>query len=238
MLKKTTLICTCTVALILFALAIAAYRSFPAYSDERPGSHACESASNPVPVKRLSGESSDPFLFQGRTVSGDAQLYGRYRRSINRFPDLTSCLYESEPHANSPDVRLFAWQKIHSVEDAEVCMFRVFSSIGDPHKAKEWLIGQGFADAEQDIVPASVMRLSGLSQGEELPGVLVVASWPIDMCGYKFRESWPQRLSYKLAELFPALSYMGVLKPYSLSVGVTFTAGSRVDTVQATYNIL
>src|SRR4051794_21542859 len=67
---------------------------------------ACKVNAEPVVYKRLSSEKSDPFMVLGRPLSereGHPD-YKMLRNAVNMFPDVQSCLVESERGAYSPNL--------------------------------------------------------------------------------------------------------------------------------------
>jgi hypothetical protein len=102
------------------------------------------------------------------TTSTDMNV-GHYA-ALRRFPDLASCLW-GRRDLSSESLERFAWNRIDIDEEAEVCLFRVMSSLGGPAKAVDWFRSQGL---RASIAPEIV---TGVTDS------LVYASWSISNRG-------------------------------------------------------
>src|SRR4051812_19154070 len=62
------------------------------------GSKICKGDTQPILFKRLSDERNFPFLLFGRSLSTwkERSDYYQYLEAISRFPDVRSCLMDSE----------------------------------------------------------------------------------------------------------------------------------------------
>lgn len=94
-------------------------------------------------VLRLSRESEFPFRFLGRTIS-DENVARRYGHSVRKLPSVQSCLIGDEISNARPDLTEIDWSKIQSLEDANVCLFRIASSYGKIDSFQSWLEFNGF----------------------------------------------------------------------------------------------
>ncbi len=95
-----------------------------------------------IPYNRLTDEVSYPFQQSypaqyNYSPSLDAKR--DHNPPIRKFPDVRACLIKSEQKKETPDLRLINWDKIRTVTDADVCTWRIFSSLGAPERAREWL---------------------------------------------------------------------------------------------------
>lgn len=93
----------------------------------------------PFPYKLLSSEESVPFLKHGKPPIKD-----EHKVAVKRWPGVRSCLVESERKKQKPDIRRIDWGQLYTVEEADVCLFRIFSSIGSMKGSIEWLLFHGF----------------------------------------------------------------------------------------------
>jgi hypothetical protein len=142
--------------------------------------------------------------------------HAEYRAAAARFPDVTSCLFDSERQKKAPNLALFDWNKIKSNEEAEVCMFRVFSSIGGVEGASKWLESQGFKIWSIEK-PTSIME----QRGQKDSDTQIYASWSIKECGERFR--YRGILYEALANTF--------LHAHTFSVGARFGADGEPNMI-------
>ncbi|HEV7416332.1 MAG TPA: hypothetical protein VGN98_09245 [Tianweitania sediminis] len=140
------------------------------------------------------------------------------KAALARFPDLDSCLFHWGDQVlwdKLPEdkvLRLFAWNSLANKEEAEVCLFRLLSYIGDIDRGLQWFESQGF----------QAMKL----QSSNRPPY-ISASWSIAARGRAFGES----LFEPPWNSFPF--------PYGMSLSVEWMPdGKKVDRVQITYSTL
>lgn len=127
-----------------------------------------------------------------------------HKAALRRFPDLDSCLFSwgSRPLWNKfPEDQIlhnFAWREIYNPYEAEVCLFRVLSHIGNHQDAERWFSTQGFMT---HVVPPGVP-----SQYNKI--YHLQASWLISASGQRFYgESF-------LARIMPSVSYSMIVYTY------------------------
>ena len=77
-----------------------------------------------------------------------SRIKGRYSRAVWRWPDVRSCLVRSERQQETPDLRNFNWRNMRADAHIEVCMYRIFASLGSPKKSKLWLESQGLQNTK------------------------------------------------------------------------------------------
>jgi hypothetical protein len=146
------------------------------------GTQKCGREVGLIPFKRLSYETVFPFLYAAHPLSDFPKhpYYEEYRAAVTRFPEVRACLLDSEKEKQTPNLTRFDWNKMNSTFDAEVCLFRVFSSIGSIEESRQWFESQGFK-------PHPLYQASGD------PGLLIMeAGWFTDKCGERFvsRHFW------------------------------------------------
>jgi hypothetical protein len=136
--------------------------------------------------------------------------YNALRSAVDTFPDVQSCLVESERGAYFPNLTRFDWARVKQPEDAEVCMFRVFSSIEDIEQSKEWLRSQWF-DVENTTY-------DGIQYN-------VTSYIPVRTCGERLGRDGQASSSFdRLVELLFS-SY------HTLATHISFGAGGKVTGV-------
>lgn len=173
----------------------------------------------PIAYRRLSDESTAPFIMFGGRVPVDHPEYSDYAKSIRRFPGIKSCLKTPETKNARPDISQFDWDKMRSRTDAEVCLFRVFTSIGAIEDSRRWLQSQGFSlESTKEVDPELFY-----TREQGIPGWAVNANWSIEESGRKFKSSE---------------TTMPFMRPYSFTISVRWTENIDVDTVRIVFNTL
>lgn len=175
-------------------LVIAGYRLYAYMDDRYMKPSRCEQGVEIKAAKRLSSESEQPFKWQGKPISSRSPSLAKYYMpSVTRFPDVRACLEDTEKDSVDPNLARFDWNKIHTNEDADVCMFRVFDSLGDVPASVGWLQSQGF---EVKV------------EGDDRRGYNVRARHYPDICGVRFvqhpEDQWITVLAYALLLPGPA----------------------------------
>lgn len=97
-----------------------------------------------IPTTALSNQTETPFLFIGKPVSPEHPRWEHYSEVIEEFDTANDCLAPSTTIAEEVDVLAINWSALRSHRAVEVCLFRIFSSIGDIHKIREWLTLQQY----------------------------------------------------------------------------------------------
>lgn len=178
----------------------------------------------PIAYKRLSSEKEFPFLRFGKTLSErrkypPAANFRKYEQAVQRWPDVRSCLIISERTKETPNLLLFDWQQVRSTYQAEVCLFRVMSSLADVEKARQWFLAQGF-----DRVLKARTPLNKRDNKEEVFSAYWNMRTKASPIGYD--SIW------QVIEKLPI-----PLKAYDVNIGVRFHS-KEVTNVGATYSRL
>lgn len=126
-----------------------------------------------IPVVSLTEETTTPFLtFRGKLLEEDSLMSVRerslYRASVKRFPNARACLTDT---SSNPDIRTIDWEKIQFTSDFDVCLFRIFSSIGNAIGAHQWLSFHGYRsqiDDQKYFYPHGKM-VFGKLPGKDIP---------------------------------------------------------------------
>lgn len=95
-------------------------------------------------VVRLSREEIAPVTRFGEPLDPEGPWYRAYRDSVDRFPDVQSCLAGEDQQRDRPDLAHFDWEKMATRFDAEVCLFRIATSYRTAGDVESWLQAQGF----------------------------------------------------------------------------------------------
>jgi len=96
-----------------------------------------------IPYQTLSNEKTHPYRISGQKIDPD-KLGPQIRNAIKRWPDVRDCLIRSEQDKKDPDLRLIDWDLFWTREEANVCLWRIFTSFGTDEsvmreRAKMWL---------------------------------------------------------------------------------------------------
>ena len=144
------------------------------------------------------------------------------RAAVVRFPTVDSCVFkwrdrvQWETYSEEQILRNIAWVNIDTTAEAEVCIFRVLSRIGDRTRSLEWLEAQGFR------VDPTISR--GIRPSSHIGRV---AGWFMAARGPLFRGA-----------LF-STPYRWVRFPYALTVSVEWALDDKTVThVGISYNTL
>ncbi|MBW4974080.1 hypothetical protein KZZ08_10650 [Roseovarius mucosus] len=86
----------------------------------------------------LATEKSDPYKVYGKPPIKHAD-----RLAAARFDHVRDFLVPAEKRNDAPDLTQIDWRKMRSEAVIMVCLFRIFSSLGNPIAAKRWFEVQG-----------------------------------------------------------------------------------------------
>ncbi len=119
------------------------------------------------PLTRLSDQGVSPYLSMGRLVDEQHPRWEEYREPITQFPSVRACLAPSEQETDTPNVMNVDWDIIHGPYAVQVCLFRIFDTLGSPELVAEWMEQNGFRD------------VGNLDRSEMMPKFdrLVVGQW-------------------------------------------------------------
>lgn len=116
-----------------------------------------------VPRAVLSTQAEAPYRFGGHVVDEEFAQWRRYRRALRRYPDTPSCLREEARGEPAPDLlAAFDWRGLRTEADLEVCLFRVFASLGSIGRAGDWMAAAGLDVGpirEGDGIPDAYTRI-------------------------------------------------------------------------------
>lgn len=128
----------------------------------------------PIPYDRLANEATDPHYLSNRR-----RVHEDWLAAIARYPDVRDCLEPDERTAKRPDLRRFDWAGLRGRKDLDICLYRVFSSLGTRERSTIWLESQGFRTSEFAVGGGIVVngRYSPRDDHVLLPGGTVLARW-------------------------------------------------------------
>jgi len=125
-------------ATALFLGLFAAFQFWPAPPDAPP-----------KPLQFGEGWQETPYLWAGKTLEElkprmAQNVVPKYAELRFAYPSAEACLVPSD--TGSPDIlgRDLIWYQLETKEAVEVCLFRVFTWLGDLAKIEAWLESQGF----------------------------------------------------------------------------------------------
>jgi len=90
-----------------------------------------------------------PYLWAGKTLeelrpSVAKNVLPKYGELRFIYPSAESCLAPPDTDNKDTLARDLIWYQLETKEAVEVCLFRVFSALGDQAKIEAWLESQGF----------------------------------------------------------------------------------------------
>ena len=90
-----------------------------------------------IPYAFLSDENTKPFAnAKPKFTVGD-------ERSILNFPSVRDCLIDEEQKKINPDLRLLNWDKMATLNDLDVCIWRILTSYEKPERIYAWFSFHG-----------------------------------------------------------------------------------------------
>lgn len=136
-----------------------------------------------IPYARLTDENSYPFvgIQPSLEIGISPKLHPKrdHAKAISRFPTVRDCLIKSEQKKDMPDLRLIDWDKIRTMADADVCTWRIFSSLGTPERAKNWLVFHGAQNARIQKVKLAKTSEKNQRHKDSDFYFLVSGHWPM-----------------------------------------------------------
>jgi len=60
--------------------------------------------------------------------------------ATTKYPTTLDCLIKSEKEKDNPDLRLIDWKRVKTLEELDICLWRIFSSLDDFESIVEWMI--------------------------------------------------------------------------------------------------
>lgn len=130
----------------LFLVGIFIIPRFPSgpyflYADLTP-----EQEADVISYDKLTAEDSHPFIHSDKnypfSVDGRVRARKNLKEAIIKFPDTPSCLIKATRNKQKPDLRLINWDAFRTLQDVNVCFWRIFSSLETPEKVEKWLYFQ------------------------------------------------------------------------------------------------
>lgn len=161
----------------------------------------------------LANQETDPFLFLGKTVDETHPQWSKYAQVIRRYDDVRDCLIKSERNSENPNLSLIDWKRVGTGRGAEVCVFRISSSLGSIDWTMQWLSNQRFNHRGT----ARVFSESFTPHFDTQPVSNLSAQWSID----QYREYKPSWLH--------SLFNFDIIYGYTLAVG--FDQNNRITGV-------
>ena len=98
-----------------------------------------------MPVGQVVTQESAPFRFLGKIVDEDHPQWSNYKRSIKRYHSPIDCLSEREQQEETANLVALDWKRVGTGRGAEVCIFRILSSLEDRDDILFWLEAHDFA---------------------------------------------------------------------------------------------
>ena len=105
-----------------------------------PNPIVCSSENNcRIPHQHISNETDEPFMFLGKVVNDGHPRHSDYDDALRKFRRTQACLISSERMAQTPNLLKIDWANLRGRHDLEVCLFRIFRSLGNLEAIRAWL---------------------------------------------------------------------------------------------------
>ncbi|WP_170431711.1 hypothetical protein [Ruegeria arenilitoris] len=156
-----------------------------------------------IAYHHLANQDTDPFLFLGKVVDQGHPQWKRYRKLLRRYPDVVSCLVESEHEKEEPNLLKLDWEEVGTGSGAEVCVFRIARSLSSLDKITAWLEYHSFRVGSYDRYRSEKF----IPRWETQPVSNMGAYWSLD----QYREKNPS--------LIVALTGIDLIQGYELILG-------------------
>ncbi len=101
----------------------------------------------------LSTQTIRPYHYNGRVVDPSHPQWSNFRYAINKYPDALSCLKAEVREKPIIDMLDYDWDRIVGEVANEVCLFRIFDSLGHIDRVRAWMEFHGI-----ELSPVRVNR--------------------------------------------------------------------------------
>jgi hypothetical protein len=78
-------------------------------------------------------------MFSGKIVDSGHPRYSDYDNALRKFRRTQACLMSSERMVQTPNLLNIEWPNLRDRHDLEVCLFRIFRSLGNLDAIRAWL---------------------------------------------------------------------------------------------------
>ena len=188
-------------AFILFILGIGYIPRFPLGPYKLYTDMTEMQKRSPLPIEVLSTEMLHPFTYTGSVAYRPEE----HQAAKLKFDTVNNCLVRSERGKVKPDLRLLDWDALHSTLEVNICVWRIFNSLGSRDAAEKWVRFHGFK----------------ISQYQQLKPNVLVATYLVSGRG-NLSTSGHRRA------LFPTRGYW---KPYNHNLGVVWESSIKAGQI-------
>lgn len=101
-----------------------------------------------LPRDRDGGQAETPFRLDGEPVTSDHPDWDWYAEPIVAYPDAAACLPPAAITDTRLDVAAFQWDTRRSLDETQVCVFRLAHLLGDWRHVAAWFAQSGLRDPE------------------------------------------------------------------------------------------
>lgn len=178
--KKRNMLLVLLSLLILYVIGEYTVPRFPFGPYSLYGDLTEQELAEKIPYQSLTDESSYPFL--------SVNFKRNHEDAIRRFTTVRDCLVISEAQKDVPDLRLIDWDAISDLEEADVCVWRIFSSLGSPDLALEWLKFHNAQNARKNHLAGNYPNITEISDNYKNDDsyTIVAGNWEMSRAGIRF----------------------------------------------------
>lgn len=170
-------------------------------------------------MSRLSTEETNPFRIAFRVVDHDHPRWSQFRSAINGYETARDCLVLEEMQSENPDLLAIDWRRIGAGAGAEVCLFRIFSTLNSQEAVTNWLHFHEF-----DVGEPHYPILRDHVSANEQPSMRLSGSWTQEA----LYQRWPT-LIYRLSDW--GMTYSYVVQVHFLPDGTVFRVSGHENSV-------
>lgn len=165
-------------------LVIASYKGLSRSASPPTGNHFVSD------LQPTAGQPEVQFLFHGKPLDQTVPGHVDYFPAVEKFSTLQSCLADPKDTAGGSSLD---WARIKSPEEADVCLFRMFSALGGASEIQAWLADQNF-----DVSPPWPVHIPASETSPPMKGLSIEASRLIGKNGVLFHRNILDLLSQKI----------------------------------------
>jgi len=113
--------------------------------------------------------------------------------AMSKYSTTRDCLIKSEKVKDNPDLRLINWKRVKTLEELDICLWRIFSSLDDFESIVEWMIFHKLEHNVQDPDRFITYDITYIKFLEDLATYKFYKKEPYVITSFK----WSKRVPYR-----------------------------------------